>query len=143
MGSEPYLVTAGDMNDNSVPLKQSWQGFYHPGLSTVLPNPTHLLPWKALVQARIQTCSYQLRTSHHLVPLLPEGEGRKRGETTGPAEIKAWRTSLSLLPLFKKRKTTEKLNLSWSLHKTYLLCTGQVLLPNQQDLQQALKCKIV
>ena len=77
------------MQDNSDSFHQYLQGWYHPGLPPARPDPTHLLPWKVLAQTGIQTCSYQLRASHHLLPLPPEGEGRKTGKTTDPAETKA------------------------------------------------------
>lgn len=130
VGSESYLVIVGDMNDNNVFLKQFWQGFYYFGFFIVLLNLIYFLFWKVLVQVRIQICSYQLRILYYFVLLSLEGEGRKRGEIIGFVEIKVWRIFLSLLLLFKKRKTIEKLNLSWFFYKIYLFCIGQVLLFN-------------
>ena len=78
------------MQGNSDSLHQSPKGWHHPNLPPAQPDPIHLLPWEVLAQAGIQTCSYQLRASRHLLPLPPEGKGRKTGKTIGPAETKAW-----------------------------------------------------
>lgn len=87
-------------------LTQSWQDLHRLG-----PCTAHCLPWKAIVQASIQTRSPCLGPSRHLHPLQPEGEGSKTGKYQAPQKQKLGGTSVNLLSLFQERESSEKFDL--------------------------------
>lgn len=103
VGSELNKLHTGN---NSSSFKQAGRA----GVASVLLqfSQLRLLPLEASVQAWFWTCSYQLRTSRHLLPQLP-GKGRKTGETRGPAEIQAWQHNPQFAISIQRKKKLWKI----------------------------------